>query len=109
MTRVVQRLDGRLGDVDALGIAFRDGDPNWPNEWNNHGSAGINVAFADGGARWVPTGPALIETYLDSHEDFSADDGSFLRNKLLELTDWQWREINDPRSGRRIPEIFRQP
>jgi prepilin-type N-terminal cleavage/methylation domain-containing protein/prepilin-type processing-associated H-X9-DG protein len=97
------------GYVDALGIAFRDGDPNWPNEWNNHGEAGLNVAFADGSSRWVPTGTALIETYLDSHEDFSSDDGAFFRNKLLELTDWQWREVNDPRSGQRIPEIYRQP
>jgi prepilin-type N-terminal cleavage/methylation domain-containing protein len=93
------------GYVDALGIAFRDGDPNWPNEWNNHGDAGVNMAFADGGARWVPTGRELIETYLDSHEDFSADDGSFFRNKLIELTDYQWSETVDPRSGEQIPEI----
>lgn len=95
------------GYVDALGIAFRDGDPNWPDEWNNHGDAGLNLVYADGGARWVPTGPDLVQTYLNSHEDFSSADGAFLRNKLLELTDWSWREIPDPRSGEQIPEIFR--
>ena len=95
------------GYVDLLGISFRDGDPNWPNKWNNHGDAGVNLVYADGSARWVPTGPKLIETYLNSHEDFSSDDGSFLRGKLLELTNWGYREINDPRSGVLIPEIYR--
>ena len=93
------------GYVDQLGIAYRDGDPNWPDEWNNHGDDGLNMAFADGGARWVPTGERLIRAYLDSHEDFSSGDGAFFRNKLLELTDFEWNEIPDPRSGVRIPEI----
>ncbi len=95
------------GYVDSLGIAHRDGDPNWPDPWNNHGDAGTNLMYADGSARWVKAGPDLIQTYLDSYEDFSADDGVFLRNKLLELTDWRWREVSDPRSGQNIPEIYR--
>ncbi len=52
-----------------LGIPGRlDGESNWPNEWNNHGEDGLQMAFADGSARWISTGEELIETYLGSHE-----------------------------------------
>jgi prepilin-type N-terminal cleavage/methylation domain-containing protein len=52
-----------------LGIPGRlDGDSNWPNEWNNHNEDGLQMAFADGSARWISTGEELIETYLASHE-----------------------------------------
>ncbi len=52
-----------------LGIPGRlDGDSNWPNEWNNHTEAGLQMSFADGSARWIATGETLIETYLASHE-----------------------------------------
>ena len=52
-----------------LGIPGRlDGDSNWPNEWNNHGVDGLQMSFADGSARWAPSGETLIETYLASHE-----------------------------------------
>ena len=103
-TRVAEGVSRGGASLDALGLAFRDGAPNWPDEWTTHGDDGVNMAFADGGARWVPTGRELIEPSLDSHEDFSADDGSFFRNKLIELTDYERSETVDPRSGEQIPE-----
>lgn len=39
---------------------------NWPEEHNNHGAAGTNIAFVDGHAKFVPTGTELVRTYLDS-------------------------------------------
>ncbi len=94
--------------VDSMGIPYRDGDPNWPNEWNNHGDKGLNVVFADGSARWIAAGESLVKTYVDSHEDFSSDTGGFMRTKLTTLTDYLVRDITDDRSTGPIPEIYRQ-
>jgi prepilin-type N-terminal cleavage/methylation domain-containing protein/prepilin-type processing-associated H-X9-DG protein len=96
------------GLIESFGIAFRDGDPNWPNEWNNHGEAGLNVVFADGSARWVATGADLVETYVDSHEDFGTEYGFFLRDRLEELTDYELDTYLDGRSGQQIPWIRRR-
>jgi prepilin-type processing-associated H-X9-DG protein len=40
---------------------------NWPDPNNNHGTAGLNIGFADGHVSWVPRGPNLIRTYLQSY------------------------------------------
>lgn len=45
---------------------------NWPEAHNNHGSAGLNIGFADGHARWVAAGEDLIETYLWSRHQANA-------------------------------------
>ena len=37
---------------------------NWPEPWNNHGKAGLNIGFCDGHARWQRADWGLIETYL---------------------------------------------
>ncbi|QOV90597.1 type II secretion system protein [Humisphaera borealis] len=42
---------------------------NWPEEWNNHGTAGLNIGFCDGHVEWVSRGPGLIKTYIDGHQD----------------------------------------
>lgn len=39
---------------------------NWPEEHNNHGAEGTNIAFVDGHAEFVRTGPDLVRTYLES-------------------------------------------
>ncbi|USN98192.1 MAG: prepilin-type N-terminal cleavage/methylation domain-containing protein [Phycisphaeraceae bacterium] len=93
------------GFVDSMGIPFREGDPNWPNEWNNHGDKGLNVVFADGSARWSAAGAPLVQTYVDSHEDFGTEFGQFLRHKLTEFTGYEIEDISDPRSGTQIPWI----
>lgn len=95
------------GYVDSMGIPYRDGDPNWPNPWNNHGTKGINLVFADGSARWAATGRPLMEVYVNSYEDFSSSDGAFLRNKLPQYTDYQVRDITVEGSSGPIPEIYR--
>ncbi len=45
---------------------------NWPERHNNHGEEGTNIAFVDGHAEFVPTGPELVRAYLDSrHTGFT--------------------------------------
>ncbi len=39
---------------------------NWPEEHNNHGADGTNIAFVDGHAEFVRPGPDLVRTYLES-------------------------------------------
>eukprot|EP00913_Durusdinium_trenchii_P006255 g5867.t1 len=55
--------------IRQLGLNVREtpGDENfadWPNEWNNHGDSGVNMVFADGSARFTPTGGELLRAYL---------------------------------------------
>lgn len=95
------------GYVDSMGIPYREGDPNWPNPWNNHGAKGINLVYADGSARWAAEGRPLVETYMRSYEDFSSNDGAFMRNKLTDLTEFRVRDITVPGSSGPIPEIYR--
>jgi prepilin-type N-terminal cleavage/methylation domain-containing protein/prepilin-type processing-associated H-X9-DG protein len=51
------------------GIGRPDGINNWPDPWNNHGTAGYNVGFVDGHARWVPADADLIKMYLDAYDE----------------------------------------
>jgi prepilin-type N-terminal cleavage/methylation domain-containing protein len=95
------------GFVDSMGIPYREGEPNWPNEWNNHGTKGVNLVYADGSARFSATGRELMETYVGSYEDFSSDEGTFLRNKVPELTEFRVRDITVPGSSGPIPELYR--
>ena len=52
----------------ALGIGRPDGTNQWPDWWNNHAEAGLNMGFADGSARWVNRRD-LIRTYLEGYEE----------------------------------------
>jgi prepilin-type N-terminal cleavage/methylation domain-containing protein/prepilin-type processing-associated H-X9-DG protein len=46
---------------------------NWPERHNNHGEAGVNIAYVDGHARFAQRGPDLVRAYLDSrHTGFTA-------------------------------------
>ena len=49
-------------DQDSSNDFFRMN--NWPNVGNNHGEAGLNIAFGDGSVRWMPRGPELIRAYI---------------------------------------------
>ena len=40
---------------------------NWPDPDNNHGAAGMNVAFVDGHVSWTPTGRPLLEAYMGGY------------------------------------------
>lgn len=42
-----------------------DGTNNWPDEWQNHGTAGANFCFLDGSARWVDR-QDMVQTYIES-------------------------------------------
>ncbi len=68
-SRTIIILDNDNDDADpaglAIGVGRADGTNNWPEPWNNHGSDGLNSAFCDGSASWVPRRD-LLETYLYS-------------------------------------------
>lgn len=66
--------DDRDPSIAFLGIGRDAGVNSYPDDWNNHGTAGTNLAFLDGSARWVNT-PALIETYLNSGFGFGGRPG----------------------------------
>lgn len=78
-----QTLIALDGDQDGNGNGgdlpqpYRDGMNNWPDEHNNHGDDGINVAMLDGSARFAKTGADLVVTYLRSnHVGFTIGTGS---------------------------------
>ncbi len=75
---------------------------DWPNEWNNHGEQGVNVAFADGSARFTSTGRDLLTTYLRSYESIGDD----MLVRLRAHTEFDRREI--VYQGRTIPEYYRR-
>jgi prepilin-type processing-associated H-X9-DG protein len=56
---------------------------NWPDA-NNHGSAGLNMGFADGHVEWVPRGPEIIRKYLASYHGAAMDHG-FMMKQVPEL------------------------
>ncbi len=92
--------------IRQLGLNVRDtpGDENfsdWPNEWNNHGEAGLNMVFADGSARFTPTGRDLLRAYLWSYESLNED----MVERLRAFTAFDRREIIY--QGRPIPEYYR--
>ncbi len=93
--------------IRSLGLNVHEtpGNENyddWPNEWNNHGEQGVNVAFADGSARFVSTGRDLLVTYLRSYESIGDD----MLTRLREQTEFDRREI--VYQGRTIPEYYRR-
>ncbi len=92
--------------IRQLGLNVREtpGDENfadWPNEWNNHGESGVNMVFADGSARFTPTGGELLRAYLWSYENLNDD----MADRLRAHTEFDRREIIH--QGRPIPEYFR--
>ena len=46
-----------------------DGINNWPDAWNNHGTAGYQASFVDGHAAWIKADAAMIRFYLDSYDE----------------------------------------
>lgn len=93
--------------IRALGFNVYEPDGNenfsdWPNEWNNHGQAGVNISFADGSAKWVATGEPLLRVYLDSHADFNDD----MADRLEDMTEFIRIEVT--LGGRAIPRFQRR-
>ena len=54
-------------DSDQDNGTTKPGINNWPDAHNNHGTAGLNIGFADGHVSWTARGPDLIRTYVASH------------------------------------------
>ncbi len=68
-TKNVTRPDKTLITLDAddSGETVQDPFPNYPDESNNHGAAGVNFGFCDGHAAWVKAGHDYISTIVYSH------------------------------------------
>ncbi len=73
---VIKRLGKLRGPSTTILIVDMDKDSssdpnkmnNWPDAGNNHGSAGSNMAFADGHVEWVPRGPGHILAWVRSYQ-----------------------------------------
>lgn len=63
-SRVLLTLDSDQDHIAQQQRLFPGAINNWPEKHNNHGEAGVNIAFADGHAKWVSRGPELIEVYM---------------------------------------------
>ncbi len=46
-----------------------DGINNWPDPWNNHGTQGYNISFADGHAAFFKANASLVKMYLESYDE----------------------------------------
>ncbi len=68
---------------------------NWPERHNNHKADGTNIAFVDGHAEFVRTGPDLVRTYLDSrHTGFTS--GTFTgANSAAVAQRYGWTSVGD--------------
>jgi prepilin-type processing-associated H-X9-DG protein len=75
----IKRLGRLHGPTTTILLLDSDQDPataganatpenNWPDPNNNHGTAGLNIGFADGHVEWVPRGPGLIMTYMRGYQ-----------------------------------------
>ena len=88
---VLKRLGNIKGPTTTILLFDSDQDPssnwqqmnNWPDA-NNHGSAGLNMGFADGHVEWVPRGPEIIRKYLASYHGAAMDHG-FMMKQVPEL------------------------
>jgi prepilin-type processing-associated H-X9-DG protein len=49
--------------TDGDNSAGGDTQNNWPDPYDNHGIAGVNVAYLDGHVEWTPTGVPLIKAF----------------------------------------------
>lgn len=71
-SRLILTLDSDQDHLSDQQARYPGAINNWPEPWNNHGKAGVNISFADGHVRFVKTGPDLIEAYINSgHEGAS--------------------------------------
>ena len=98
---VLKRLGNLKGPTTTVLLFDSDQDPsgnwnqmnNWPDA-NNHGSAGLNMGFADGHVEWVARGPEIIRKYLASYHGAAMDHG-FMMKQVPEL------RINNVKVGNR--------
>lgn len=58
-----------LMDADDKHESIANGQNNWPDAYNNHGAAGVNVAYCDGHVSWTPTGKPLLVAFLSGYYD----------------------------------------
>jgi prepilin-type N-terminal cleavage/methylation domain-containing protein/prepilin-type processing-associated H-X9-DG protein len=61
-------VDNDNDESPLPGFGRADGINNWPDAWNNHGTNGFNICYADGHAAWSKADDGLIRVYLDSYD-----------------------------------------
>jgi prepilin-type N-terminal cleavage/methylation domain-containing protein/prepilin-type processing-associated H-X9-DG protein len=86
----IKRLGALHGASTTILILDSDQDPssgksnimnNWPDPNNNHGAAGLNMAFGDGHVEWMPRGPGIIEAYLRSYMTAAMDHAFMMKQR----------------------------
>jgi prepilin-type N-terminal cleavage/methylation domain-containing protein/prepilin-type processing-associated H-X9-DG protein len=70
---VLLTLDSDQDHLASQKRRYPDALNNWPEKHNNHGEDGVNISFLDGHVKFVPRGPELIETYLNSGTTAATD------------------------------------
>ena len=103
--RTIIVIDNDNDDVqppaDGLGFGRTDGVNNYPDVWNNHGTAGVDAAMCDGSARWLGTA-GLIGAYMDGADGFEGEDAAYL--DLLNGAGYGKRSYTY--KGKSLPEYY---
>jgi prepilin-type N-terminal cleavage/methylation domain-containing protein len=66
-SRTILVLDNDNDESVSPLIGRPDGVNNYPDEWNNHRTEGLNIGMCDGSAKWVIR-TSLIDQYMTSYE-----------------------------------------
>ena len=105
--RTIIIIDNDNDDIqppgDSLGFGRKDGVNNYPDTWNNHGTAGVNTAMCDGSARWTGT-PNLIAAYMDGADGFEGKKADYL--SLLNAAGFGKRSFTY--KGKSLPEYYKR-
>ncbi len=66
--------DGASGNGDRP-ATYQRGLNNWPDPHNNHQDDGLNMAFLDGSARWIPRADLVVTYVRSNHLGFTIGSG----------------------------------
>jgi prepilin-type N-terminal cleavage/methylation domain-containing protein len=102
---VPKRIRGGPNVKSARIMLVTDGDDqvngdqnNWPDRLpngttnDNHGAEGFNCSFLDGRAEWLPTGRAVLQTYMDGYYNPNIPDIIINQYGLYRSGDgYEWR------------------
>jgi prepilin-type N-terminal cleavage/methylation domain-containing protein/prepilin-type processing-associated H-X9-DG protein len=70
-----------LMDADD-GWAGPSGQNNWPDKIDNHGAAGVNVAYLDGHVEFTPPGRPMLEAFMNGYYSPSLSTALYAKHGL---------------------------